>query len=226
MGSDEVDEEAEALRFGSKPWFLNESPKRKVVVKAFFIDKYEVSNRNYKEFVDTTGHKSPKYWKGSVYPDGLSDIPVIFVNWNSADSYCKWRRKRLPTEDEWEKAARGTDGRRFPWGDEFDPKKTNAQGQFGGPVAVGKFEDGKSPYGVYDMSGNVAEWIEGWYMPYPGSDYEDEDYGKKFKVVRGGGWGGVAHYNLNIYRRTSHRFYAPPANTFGDIGFRCVISSK
>lgn len=226
MGSDEVDEEAEALRFGSKPWFLNEAPKRKVVVKAFFIDKYEVSNKKYKEFVDATGHRPPKYWKGSVYPAGWDDIPVIFVNWFSADSYCKWRRKRLPTEAEWEKTARGTDGRRFPWGNEFDPNKTNAQGKFGGPVAVGSFEEGKSPFGVYDMAGNVAEWTEDWYMSYPGSDYEDEDYGKKFKVVRGGGWGGIAHYNLNIYRRTAHRFYAPPANTFGDIGLRCVMSSK
>ncbi|MFQ5901773.1 MAG: formylglycine-generating enzyme family protein, partial [Thermodesulfobacteriota bacterium] len=119
MGSEEVDVEAKALRFGSvKPWYLNERPKRKISLPAFYIDKYEVTNKEYKEFVDVMGHRPPDNWESGIYPEVQDDHPVIYVDWYDAYAYCAWRGKRLPTEAEWEKAARGTDGRRFPWGDE------------------------------------------------------------------------------------------------------------
>lgn len=224
MGSDKKDLESEALRFGSKPWYLNERPKREVTLDAFYIDKYEVINREYKQFLDASSHKPPAYWEAGVYPNEQADYPVHSIDWHDAHSYCLSLGKRLPAEAEWEKAARGTDGRSFPWGNDYDPKKANGQGAFGGPVKVGNYEKGRSPYGLYDMSGNVAEWVADWYKAYPGSGYEDTDYGKKFKVIRGGGWGGIGHYNLSLYRRTSYRFYAPPTNDFEDVGFRCVKS--
>ncbi len=225
MGSDKKDMESEALRYGSKPWYLNEGPKREMTLDAFYIDMYEVTNKAYKQYLDaSTTHKPPAYWEAADYPSEQADYPIHSVDWHSANSYCLSLGKRLPAEVEWEKAARGTDGRSFPWGEDYDPKKANGQGSFGGPVKVGNYEEGKSPYGLYDMSGNVAEWVADWYESYPGSDHEDTDYGEKFKVIRGGGWGGIGHYNLSLYRRTSYRFYAPPMNGFEDVGFRCVKS--
>src|SRR3972149_2682143 len=131
-------------------------------------------------------------------------------------------RAKDSLEAEWEKAARGQDSRKFPWGNEFDIKKANALGAYGGLMPAGRLEDGKSPYGVYDMAGNVQEWVEDWYKPYPGNDFKDKDYGEQFKVTRGGGWGGMGHYSLQVYLRTSHRNTAPPDGRFNDVGFRCA----
>ncbi len=223
MGSNEVDKEAKALQYGSsKPWYVNERPMRKVFLDDFYIDKVEVTNRKYKEFVDATGHRPPANWKNGTYPPGLGDHPVTFVSWSDAKEYCEWLGKRLPTEAEWEKAARGTEGLRFPWGNEYDPKKLNAMGDYGGTTPVGMFPEGASPYGVLDMAGNVQEWTADWYKPYPGNDFKDEDYGEKFKVVRGGGWGGIGHYSLSVYLRTSYRNIAPPNGRYNDVGFRCA----
>lgn len=224
MGSEEVDTEARALQFGSKkPWFVNERPKRKVYLGAYYIDKYEVTNAEYKKFIDAKKRRPPNYWvNNNSYPPGAEDYPVASVNWYDADAYCKWAGKKLPTEAEWEKAARGTDGRRFPWGDVFDEKKCNCAGQYRGVMPAGRFEAGKSPYGVYDMAGNVYEWVSDWYLPYPDSDYNDEDFGEKFKISRGGGWGGIGHYPLEIHYRTSFRFEIPPQGEYNDLGFRCT----
>ncbi|MBI5328565.1 MAG: SUMF1/EgtB/PvdO family nonheme iron enzyme [Deltaproteobacteria bacterium] len=223
MGSNEVDREAKAQQYGDrKPWYSNERPERKVRLEAFYIDKHETTNVQYAEFVKTTGHRPPDYWPGGIYASDTANIPVVMVNWHDADTYCKWKGKRLPTEAEWEKAARGADGRRFPWGNEFDIKKVNTLGGYGGPMAVGTFEHGKSPYGAYDMAGNAQEWIEDWYKAYPDNDFNDKDYGEKFKVVRGGGWGGMGHYSLQVYVRTAYRNIAPPDGRFNDVGFRCA----
>jgi len=225
MGSNEVDAEAKAVQYGSsKPWFANEHPERKVNLPEFYIDKTEVTNRQYKEFVDAAGHRPPPNWANGAYPESVADHPVVLVNWFDAADYCKWKGKRLPSEAEWEKAARGTDGRRFPWGNDFDIKKVNTLGQYGGTTPVGMFEDGKSPYGAVDMAGNAQEWTSDWYKPYPGNDFRDADYGEKFRVVRGGGWGGMGHYSLQVYVRTSFRNAAPPEGLFNDVGFRCVWS--
>lgn len=228
MGSDQIDKEAKGLQYGfTRPLYANEHPRHNVMLDGFYIDTTEVTNGKYKEFVAATGRKPPIYWAEPTYieiEDKMSAYPVTYVTWHDADAYCKWRKKRLPTEKEWEKTARGTDGREFPWGDEFDIKKANALGEYGGLGPAGKFPEGTSPYGAVDMAGNVWEWTADWYKQYPGGDFSDEDYGEKFKVVRGGGWGGVGHYSLQIYVRTSYRNVAPPDRGFDDLGFRCARS--
>lgn len=223
MGSTEVDKEARALQYGDrKPWYANERPERKLSLSEYYIDRHEVTNARYKEFVDATGHAPPPHWAGGSYPERLMDHPVVYVNWSEADAYCKWKGKRLPTEAEWEKAARGTDGRRFPWGDEFDIKKVNTLGDYGGTAPVGTFSDGASPYGALDMAGNAQEWSADWYKQYPGNDFNDPEYGETFKTVRGGGWGGMGHYILQVYVRSAFRQVARPENRYDDVGFRCV----
>ncbi len=226
MGSDEIDKEAKALQYGfKKPLYANERPGRKVMLGDFHIDKTEVTNSRYEEFVKATGHKPPSFWSNQMYEDSKEKVagyPVIFVNWEDADAYCKWRKKRFPTEAEWEKAARGTDGRRFPWGSEFDIKKVNALGKYGGVGPAGHFPEGASPYGALDMAGNVWEWTADWYKQYADNDFDDEDYGEKYKTIRGGGWGGIGHYSLQAYVSTSFRKIAPPDRGFDDLGFRCA----
>ncbi len=223
MGSNRVDTDAKAMQYGSrKPWFANESPERKLSLKAFYIDKTEVTNEAYAKFVSVTSRKPPVDWKDGVMPAKKGKYPVTNVSWFDASAYCKWKGGRLPTEQEWEKAARGTDGRIFPWGGDFDIKKLNTLGEYGGTTPVGKFADGASPYGVLDMAGNVQEWTADWYGPYPGNTYDDKDYGERFKVVRGGGWGGMGHYTMQVYVSAPFRSIAPPSGTYNDVGFRCT----
>ena len=223
IGSNEVDKEAKALQYGDKrPWFANERPERKVSLKEFHIDKFEVTNRRYREFVQAAGRSAPPYWQGGSYQPGMDEHPVVMVTWADADEYCKWKGKRLPTETEWEKAARGTDGRRFPWGGDFDTKKVNTLGEYNGTLPVGTLKDGASPYGAFDMAGNAQEWTADWYLPHPGHDFNDKDYGERFKVVRGGGWGGMGHYSLQVYVRAPFRNAAPPEGRYDDVGFRCA----
>ena len=208
---------------GSNEWWPKSQPEHKRFLPAFYIDKYEVTNKRYKKFVEVTKHTPPPNWTNGGFPEERANHPVIFVNWYDASDFCKWERKRLPTEPEWEKAARGTDKRAFPWGDKFDPKKGNMP-QYGknDTMPVGSFENGKSPYGAYDMAGNVWEWTADWFKPYPGNTHPDENYGEKYKVVRGGSWYDCTYYKCGISAPTYNRIFFNPVTMNNNFGFRCV----
>jgi len=147
---------------------VDELPQHSVDLKSYYIDRHEVTAKQYRKFIDSTGRKPPgdprfpeiyPWAREGGVPIEFESHPVIYVSWDDADAYCKWAGKRLPIEAEWEKAARGADGRIWPWGNIFDPRKANVQEhQSGGTLPVGSFPKGASPYGVYDMAGNVKEW--------------------------------------------------------------------
>ena len=153
----------------------DEKPTHRVYLDAFYIDKYEVTNAHFQQFVQAMGHRTQAEragdnmtWRaprgsGSSIA-GLEQHPVVRVSQEDAKAYCTWAGKRLPTEAEWEKAARGTDGRIYPWGNQFDSKRGNFAGRTKGTVPVGSYEGGQSPYGAHDMAGNVWEWVADWYL--------------------------------------------------------------
>jgi formylglycine-generating enzyme required for sulfatase activity len=223
-GSDREDTEGRAKEFGTmKPWYLDEHPAHRMELPTYFIDKTEVTAGAYRLYLTATGAAVPKGWQGGADDPDAELRPVTGVNWYQADQYCRWLGKRLPSEAEWEKAARGTDGREYPWGDEFDPMRANTGAtRLGAVMPVGHFPEGASPYGVLDMVGNVWEWTGSWYLKYPGSEFHSDDFGEKYKVIRGGGWGGVGHYTLSHFYRAAYRFYIDPAIAFNDAGFRCA----
>ncbi|MBM3138577.1 MAG: formylglycine-generating enzyme family protein, partial [Chloroflexi bacterium] len=131
-----------------------------IELKEFFIDLYPVTNKEFKVFVDATAHPDPAHWRNRTWPDGKENHPVVEVNWKSAAAYAEWAGKRLPTNEEWEKAARGTDGRLWPWGNKWDINNANAFS--GDTTPVGQYSPrGDSPFGAADMAGNVWEWIGG-----------------------------------------------------------------
>lgn len=222
MGSNE-DELAEIKKVYGKRGgiegylFEKEKPKRKVFVKSFYIDKYEVTNAQYKKFIDATGHTPPRGWNKGKYPTGKANNPVLYVNWHDAKAYAKWAGKRLPTEEEWEKAARGTDGRTFPWGNKYDPELTcTAESVMENieegicnvttGIPVGTAKGDVSPYGVHDMGGNVREWTESWFIAEKGE-----------KVVKGGSW-----VDLSPKARCASKDGVNPNGISHIIGFRCV----
>ncbi|MBI5755421.1 MAG: SUMF1/EgtB/PvdO family nonheme iron enzyme [Nitrospirae bacterium] len=212
---------------GTNEWWPKCQPEHKRVLNAFLIDKFEVTNKRYKRFVETTKRKAPDDWPNGEFPEDRTIHPVVFVNWYDAGDFCKWEGKRLPTEAEWEKAARGTDKRIFPWGNEFDAKKGNMP-QFGkkDTMPVGSFENGKSPYGVYDMAGNVWEWTSDWFKPYPGNTHPDENYGEKYKVVRGGSWYDCTYYKCGISAPAYNRIFFNPLTQNNNFGFRCARDAE
>ncbi|MEW6324722.1 MAG: formylglycine-generating enzyme family protein [Nitrospirota bacterium] len=209
----------------------DEQPLHRVTVDTFWIDVYETTNAMYKAFVDAMGQKPPKHWQNDVYPPGKANHPVIYISWHEAKSFCEWAGKRLPTEQEWEKAARGTDKRVFPWGNEIDMMKANtpqrwlALNQKGDTMPVGSFEAGQSPYGLYDMSGNVYEWVADWYLPYPGNQYPNQHYGNKNKIVRGGSWYDCLSYGCGLSAPTYNRSRFNPDIRNKGFGFRCAKSA-
>ena len=225
MGSDDVDASGKSQEFGfNEPLYLNEHPQRTLRLKAFYIDKYEVTNAEFKKFLIDLGKYTDAQIQMLIERLQLQEnnLPVRNLTWFKADEYCRFVGKRLPTEAEWEKAARGSDGREYPWGNDWNPDYVNAGQGEADLTPVGSFENGKSPFGVYDMAGNVMEWTADWYEPYPGAEYQSPNYGKKRRVVRGGSWGGVGHYVIPHYFRVAYRFNFPPDQAFNDVGFRCA----
>lgn len=211
---------------GSNSDDAEDAPAREVELPTFEIDKFEVTNADFAAFVQATAYTTDaeeagkKSWRDS-FTTGKENHPVVRVTWNDASAYCTWLDKRLPTETEWEKAARGAEGFRFPWGNDWDPTKANVKATgLRGTVAVGSFGAGASPYGVEDMAGNVHEWVVDWYQPYPGNTVGDAYYGEQCRVIRGGGW-----FDNEPQVTAFTRNCAAPDTTISDeVGFRCARS--
>ena len=230
MGTDEVRLEEVAKEYGiAKPWVLDATPAHRVNLPVFFMDRYEVTNGDYFRFIEAQGFQALPHWPhGRPRPD-QERLPVIYVNWEEANAYCQWLGKRLPTEAEWEKAARGPDGWIYPWGYFFDYRRANVGGLQFGPMPVGNFPRGQSPYGVYDMIGNVWEWTADWYRSYPGTSYASADFGETYRVARGNSWAGAGHFPPKVLEevkaaeaRATYRLYFPPNIALEDVGFRCA----
>ena len=269
IGSNKTDDENMQKAYGfTDPLFVDEHPLHKVVVPAFMMDQYEVTNAQYKAFVRATQRREPEAWVQNgynVYDEKLrafqvdflrkvaadyfrldrdttvmsreelllelgkiqasrDKLPVTSVSWHDAHAYCAWVNKRLPREAEWEVAARGAQAWEYPWGNEFDLKKTNSgkdRDQETPMASVGTFPGDKSPYAVYDMAGNASEWVDDWYQAYPGADYRSPQYGHIQKVVRGGS-AGAGHYSLSFFFRAALRAHLPPETVGDDLGFRCA----
>ncbi len=275
MGSNKTDDAGLQKEYGFvNPLYVDEHPPHKTTVPAFMIDTYEVTNVQYKAFIQQAKALDPPAWIQNGYNvrdeklrgatlenlrwvandyfkldkdpsimtretllaalekvQRLRDrLPVTGVTWDDAYSYCKWMGKRLPTEAEWEKAARGPHGYEYPWGAQWDAKKANtgvanADNGAGNEATapVGSYPNDISGYGVFDMAGNVSEWVADWYQPYPGSTYKHQAFGGIHKVIRGGG-AGDGHYALSSFYRTSRRAHAEPSTMSTDVGFRCAHS--
>jgi len=210
---------------------FDEQPQRTIHLDTFSIDRYEVTNHQYQQFVLATGHRKsgpPSRYAKSISKMRGPNQPVVYVSWDDANEYCRWKGKRLPTEAEWEKAMRGTDGRLWPWGNQEKPNGANwARVQDGYDVSarVGAFAMDKSPYGVMDGAGNVMEWVADWYQEAyyresPDKDPPSPEFGT-FRVMRGGGYTTTG----GDVRITSRSKMVPD---FRDetIGFRCAISGS
>ncbi len=211
-----------ALMMGSDKGGPDSKPAHSVDVPTFSIDKFEVTNSDFKKFADATGYKTDAEKSGdkpwSAYAAGKDNHPVVKVSWNDAGAFCKWAGERLPTEAEWEKAARGTDGRTYPWGNDWDPKKANVkEAGIRGTTAVGSYPAGASPFGVEDMGGNVWEWTASVAEHYPGNSTASKLYGANLYIVRGGGWFDVKEQVASYYRNS-----AVPTTANDDLGFRCA----
>ncbi len=223
---DMVEIPAGPFTMGSDSGDPEDAPAHEVDLPAFEIDRFEVTNADFATFVETTAYVTEaekagkKTWRDE-FTDGKENHPVVRVTWNDAVAYCEWLGKRLPTEAEWEKAARGTEGFSFPWGNEWDTTKANVKATgLRGTTAVGSFGAGASPYSVEDMVGNVWEWTADWYQAYPGNTADDPYYGERCRVTRGGGW-----FDEEPQATTFNRNCADPNKTTSDeLGFRCAKS--
>ncbi len=197
-----------------------------VELNTYWIDKYEVTNADYQIFLDQTHLTPPGSWIHGNYPLGRDKYPVVDVSWYDAKAFCEFTRKRLPSEAEWEKAARGSDQRKWPWGNTWNVKNTNtAEGRVGDLRPVGSYDSGTSPYGAYDMAGNVWEWVNDWYeadfyKSSPKMDPLGPPFGD-FKVLRGGSWSDIATLSQSFVRLGVF----PIDYTSGNVGFRCVCSA-
>jgi len=225
-------------------------PVKVVQVPAFAIDRYEVACHRYRDFLRATKREAPYVgenwaaiynWYKDDYPPRLKEVPVVLVTWRDADAYCGWAGMRLPTETEWEKAARGSaDARPYPWGAGWDSRKTNVVSRLSGPLqtvaqwdafeagwtgskkpeiyGVGRYPEDKSPYGVMDLAGNVSEWVAGRFVAYEGAPKDDRvGLGSKLRVARGNSWG-----NRDYSTSVAIRYPYEETRVDSVIGFRCA----
>ncbi|MEO6907022.1 MAG: SUMF1/EgtB/PvdO family nonheme iron enzyme [Abditibacteriaceae bacterium] len=211
MGTNNADREGENV----PRTYDDARPQHSVTLPAFYIDKTEVTNAAYLKFCRAINYPLPPDWKQGTYPVGEADFPVTRISWYEADAYAHWVGKRLPTEAEWEKAARGTDGRMYPWGNDWDAQKLVWNRSK--PDNVGSKPEGASPYGALDMAGNIFEWTSDWYTPYPKAPVEYPEYNTTLKIVRGGGY-----YGYNFVVATFYRSVDYPRARSEWIGFRCA----
>ncbi len=208
---------------------VDERPQRSVYLDAFLIDEVEVTNERYMQFVKTTGHRPPPnpYGAGNLQSiEGIEHLPVVQTTWYDAKAYCRWAKKRLPTEAEWEKAARGTDGRLYPWGNEPPTaQRANFDREWEDEKTlhtVGSLPDGDSPYGVKDMAGNAREWVSDWYeVDYykeaPTRNPQGPDGKGVVRSIRGGSW----HSPISDITTSARGRGGFALQTHGT-GFRCV----
>jgi serine/threonine-protein kinase len=262
IDADEIDRLLQGRTDIKREYFEREIPRHRVYLDTFYIDKYEVTNARFQQFVQVTGHRTHADREGSGYVSGqerksvnganwraprgpgssltgLEQHPVVQVSQEDAKAYCSWAGKRLPTEAEWEKAARGTDGWSYPWGNQFDGRRANfcdtncetswkesaANDGYRYTAPVGSYEGGKSPYGAYDMAGNVLEWVSDWfdtnyYRDSPARNPQGPASGDQ-AVGRGGGWSTLA---LGV--RAPARGRHAPADRYDSLGFRCAKTPR
>ena len=213
-------------------YFLAEYPAHECSTGDFYIDRYQVTNIQYLRFVLETdyisrvseflAHLPEEVRTGKTQiPSNIADHPVVYVSFEDAVAFCDWVQKRLPTEIEWELAARGLDGREYPWGNEWEKGRCNSEEEScNGTMPVGSYEIGKSIYGCYDMAGNVWDWTDSWYDTYPDSKkeyYNENDMGHKNRIIRGGSYAWPS-----FDQRCAFRALKEPNKALPEIGFRCV----
>lgn len=202
----------------------NERPQHKVCLSAFYIARVLVTNVQYQVFVAQTGHRAPGHWIGDVVPPAKELHPVVDVDWYDAQTFCRWAGVRLPTEAEWEKAARGTDCRIFPWGNQKANRSLcNFNFGVGDTTPVGQYPDGASPYGVLDMAGNIWEWTSSKARPYPydSGDGREDLEGGEYRVLRGG-----AFRTVNLPRCAFRDEGTPPNQNAIFRGIRVVAPKE
>jgi len=210
-------------------------PAHLVRMPAYKIDKYLVSQAEYARFVAAEHYRPPLNWDDGRIAAGIALHPVTMISWYNARDYCGWAGKRLPTEAEWEKAARGTDARRWPWGDEMNPENLNTYYKVRHTTAVNEYPQGASPYGAMDMAGNVQQWVADQFAPYPGTGAKSDVFEPKaldpnyqrgsdekeeliYRVMRGGSW-----KSDPLSTTSYHRNYALPNYASDFFGFRCAM---
>ena len=206
---------------GMRPLVLRDDrPAHVVRLGVYFMDTHEVTQADYAEFVRATGHRTPYHWVNGVTPEGKQDHPVHNVDWQDADTYCAWRDKRLPTEAEWERAARGgEEGKRYPWGDDKPDRQRALFNTPSGPGPVGSYPS--NPFGLHDMAGSVSEWCSDWfertyYERSPKNDPQGPPEGM-YKIIRGGSWADGPQ-RISVFFRNWVRTNQRTPN----LGFRCV----